>query len=44
MTGYDYAQLAACTAAMAFWLGLIWRDTRPRPPLPRGEDLRELFL
>ncbi len=44
MTGYDIAQLAACTLAIGFWLMLIWQDTRPRPPLPCGEDLRGLFL
>lgn len=44
MTGYAIAQLAACATAMAIWLTLIWQSTRPRPPLPRGEDLRGLFL
>lgn len=39
----DYALLAACAVTIVLWAIGIWRDTRPRPPLPRGEDWKDLF-
>jgi hypothetical protein len=38
-----YALAAASTVVAALWLAMIWQALKPRPPLPQGEDLSELF-
>ncbi len=38
-----YLLAAASTVVAALWLAMIWREFKPRPPLPEQEDFSELF-
>lgn len=37
------ALAVACAFVALFWIALVWRELKPRPPLPKGEDLKDLF-